>query len=589
MLELKDLTVRTGKPGKERTALREISARLPLGHLCALIGPPGAGCREVLETLAGQRAPALGGVCWPGLRVEQDLPLQPWDVGFAPAGNVFPERATPAEWVGDSIRLRAGGPGGVGGRERAERTAAIIEKMGLAEVANRQLRGLAPDLQRRAALAAELATSPRVLLADHLVDGLVPKAEGELLRLLKDLAREGRVAVVAPGTLHHLALYDSVMVLIEGHLAFHGPTEYLCHYFRIERPDDLFARLAEREAADWHRSWIKHRGPYYAQQQDTPTQSAPATEVRSAEEEPSATLSYEKLKEIFDRTKKEAEEGGGPLASPPAPIPLPPPGQATMIFARRIKAFCRTPADRIWFLLILLLGPALVAFAAWEAMPVLRDPPTAIDQAARAGGLAAGLILLQVVILGLAGAFNGAREIAAERPVLEKEKNCGLQTGPYLAGKAAFVGLLAALQGFWFAAFSHHVGRCPGDYPALVAVFVMTALAWSMIALAVSAHAPCRGAAAMIAPAIVLLQLPLAGVILAPPDAALKVLQPAMTLYQGWAGALATLRETALGTSLAHVLDTSRTTLAWALGLLAGHAILAAFIAHGGCRRSTDD
>ena len=77
--------------------------------------------------------------------------------------------------------------------------------------------------------------------------------------------RDERIVLSVTHSLRHLALYDSVLVLYQGHVAYHGAADLLFHYFDVEKPEELFPRLAQRSPDEWHRSWLKHRAPYYAQ------------------------------------------------------------------------------------------------------------------------------------------------------------------------------------------------------------------------------------------------------------------------------------------------------------------------------------
>src|SRR4030095_14669609 len=68
----------------------------------------------------------------------------------------------------------------------------------------------------------------------------------------------------------------------------------------------------------------------------------------------------------------------------------------------------------------------------------LQNQFTQEDALMRAGSLASGLIMSQVILLALMGSNNAAREIAAERLIFEKEKFAGLRPGAYVASKGAF-------------------------------------------------------------------------------------------------------------------------------------------------------
>ena len=55
-----------------------------------------------------------------------------------------------------------------------------------------------------------------------------------------------------------------MLVLSEGHIAYHGAADTLLHYFGVEQPDELFLRLTMRPPDEWHRAWGKYRAAYYA-------------------------------------------------------------------------------------------------------------------------------------------------------------------------------------------------------------------------------------------------------------------------------------------------------------------------------------
>lgn len=75
----------------------------------------------------------------------------------------------------------------------------------------------------------------------------------ELVALLKFVTEDlpGRIVIHATETLGNLASYDSVLILHEGRVCFHGPPRALTHYFSISTVDELYPRLAQRPAERW--------------------------------------------------------------------------------------------------------------------------------------------------------------------------------------------------------------------------------------------------------------------------------------------------------------------------------------------------
>ncbi len=119
--------------------------------------------------------------------------------------------------------------------------------------------------RRRLGLALELVTDPALLLCDEVTSGLDPKSEREITQLLHDLARQsdGRIVISVTHSLANLSLYDSILVLHEGRVIYHGPPRALTHYFSIEKTEDVYPELARRE--------LRNAGPRRGRATATPT------------------------------------------------------------------------------------------------------------------------------------------------------------------------------------------------------------------------------------------------------------------------------------------------------------------------------
>jgi iron complex transport system ATP-binding protein len=127
-------------------------------------------------------------------------------------------------------------------REIAQaRALAALERVGMAEHAERGVFELSGGERARVLLARLLATQAKLLIADEPIAGLDPEAQLLTLELLKDQARQGSTVVA---TLHDLALAarfaDQVLVLCDGCLEADGcfrealRPEVLWRVFRLE-------------------------------------------------------------------------------------------------------------------------------------------------------------------------------------------------------------------------------------------------------------------------------------------------------------------------------------------------------------------
>ena len=218
-----------------------------------------------------------GTVHWEGRNLASERDLDPHEIGYVPQFGIAFELLTVAESMDTALKLRVGG---LDRETRAGRAAEILRSTGLNEIADRRTGVLSGGQKRRLALAIEIASRPVLLLCDEVTSGLDARSEDEIVALLGELAHDGpgRTVLSVTHSLRHLELHDSVAVLYEGRLIYHGAPELLPHYFSITGPEHLFDCLQERPADGWRSSWRKHRANYYASLADAETVVAPAAE-----------------------------------------------------------------------------------------------------------------------------------------------------------------------------------------------------------------------------------------------------------------------------------------------------------------------
>jgi ABC-type Na+ efflux pump permease subunit len=164
-----------------------------------------------------------------------------------------------------------------------------------------------------------------------------------------------------------------------------------------------------------------------------------------------------------------------------------------------------------------------------------------IKQAFSIAALVSGLAMFQVILLALMGANNGAREIAKERDVLEKELRAGLSPWAYVTTKGLLVFGLSLAQAFWMTWFVKTVCGFKGDFMSQFEILFLTTLAMSMTCLTISSFSKSPERASLLAIYLVGLQLPLSGAVLALPDLVSTICRPFIAAYWGWSGYLKTL------------------------------------------------
>ena len=569
VLELKDVSLLVPAKPQELVLLGDICANIAPGEFVAVVGPSGCGKSMLLKIIAGLREPTFGGVIWNGRDLALEGDLAPHEIGYVPQFSIAYDLLTVAENLDTTLRLRVSG---LTKKQRQERAASILAQVGLEAIADRPVRVLSGGQRRRLALALEMATSPELLLCDEVTSGLDPKAEDEMVNLLRSLSRENRRTVLSvTHSLRNLDSYDSVIVLQGGHLAFHGSPEFLTHYFQIEEPEELYPQLELRRPEHWHRSWKKHRKAYLG-----------------------------KGKGVRQHFLTDSQE----MLPDPILETVVTPGALSQFFTllgRRWRLFFRDPSA-LWLQLAMLLGfPCLVVIFAMDGLPqiqnlslqltgdmlqLLKENATFSAQASRAGSLVSGLVMFQVILLTLMASNNAAREIAGERLIFEKEKFGGLRPGAYVASKAAYLLALVLAQSLWMGVFVNMVCRFPGDLVAQITVLTLANAAMTAICLAISSLARTAEQASLISVYLVGFQLPLSGAVLALPTALGWLTRPFIAAYWGWSGYLQTLRDTRFYDVVKAITQTTFSPSILCLWMLAFHVVLGLILAVAGSKNS---
>jgi len=155
-VELRDVSVRFGRPGREVVALGDVSLRFAAGEFVAVLGPSGCGKSTLLNVIAGFEHPTAGSILVDGAPVTRPGPDRP--VVFQ-QHSLFPWM-TALDNVTFGLRL-AGSPTA---RQHARHYLGLV---GLADVADRYPHQLSGGMQQRVGLARALAVEPSVLLMDE--------------------------------------------------------------------------------------------------------------------------------------------------------------------------------------------------------------------------------------------------------------------------------------------------------------------------------------------------------------------------------------------------------------------------------------
>ena len=571
MLEIKNVSLQVSD--NERPLLFEVSAEYPLAHFGAIIGPSGCGKTTLLKLIAGI-APGEeeGEVFWKDRNLEED-DFSPGEIAYVPQFSIAHEELTVRECVTYALRLR------VRRSDCADFTAAvdaILTEVDLLDLESRSVKILSGGQRRRLALAMELTSKPDILLCDEVTSGLDPSSEDDIVRLLHGLSRkENRLILSVTHSLEHIDLYDSILVLFQGIVTYHGPAKFLAHYFGVTHPNEVYARLELRTPEEWGASWIKHSG--------------------ALKEAAKPKRSRKKAPEKLTSTTENEDESGEKTSSLPGPI-----SQFVTLLSRRLLVFSRSRQQLLLQVGLIFGFPLLVAIFAWNGLPAVKNLSMGLDlnllqqlneardfliQSSKVGSLVSGIVMFQVILLTLMGANNSGREIAAERLIFEKEKLSGLSPLSYVASKTAFLGFMILAQSLWMGFFVHQVCGFPGNFEAQLFLLVLVNAAMSSICLAVSSLMRSPEQASLVSIYLVGFQLPLSGAVLALPELLGSIVRPFVSAYWSWSGILQTLKAERYYDIVQTVVQSPLSSFSLCVWILLAHIAAGLFITCLGCER----
>ncbi len=223
--------------------LRGVNQHITKGEKLVVIGPSGSGKSTFLRCLNLLEMPSSGKVIFEGTDIMQrgvDINHIRQRMGMVfQQFNLFPHKTVLENITLAPVHLK------VMTKEQAnQRAIELLERVGLPEKANAYPASLSGGQKQRIAIVRALAMNPDVMLFDEPTSALDPEMVGEVLDVMKDLARDGMTMVVVT---HEMGFArevgDRVLFMDEGSIVEEGSPAQIFGNPQNRRTQDFLSKL----------------------------------------------------------------------------------------------------------------------------------------------------------------------------------------------------------------------------------------------------------------------------------------------------------------------------------------------------------
>ncbi|HZI55614.1 MAG TPA: ABC transporter ATP-binding protein [Verrucomicrobiae bacterium] len=197
---------------KRRPALKSLNLTVETGETFGFLGPNGAGKTTTLKLLMGIIFPTSGSATILGKDFHD--PEVKRRIGFLPEQPYFYDYLTAPELLDYYAQLS-----GVSTEVRKQRIGELLDRVGLSDVGNKQLRKFSKGMLQRVGIAQAIIHDPEVVFLDEPMSGLDPVGRHEVRELIQGLKDAGKTIFFSTHILSDAeALCDRVAVIHKGEL-----------------------------------------------------------------------------------------------------------------------------------------------------------------------------------------------------------------------------------------------------------------------------------------------------------------------------------------------------------------------------------
>lgn len=224
-------------------ALNGVDEEIRKGEVVVVVGPSGSGKSTFLRSLNLLEEPTEGKIYFEGVDITDkkvDINKHRQKMGMVfQHFNLFPHKTILQNITLAPIKLL-----GLKQEEADKRAMELLERVGLAEKANAYPSQLSGGQKQRIAIVRSLAMEPDVMLFDEPTSALDPEMVGEVLELMKQLARDGMTMVVVTHEMGFAKEVGSrVIFMADGQIKEQGTPEEFFEHPKDPRLQEFLSKI----------------------------------------------------------------------------------------------------------------------------------------------------------------------------------------------------------------------------------------------------------------------------------------------------------------------------------------------------------
>ena len=224
-------------------ALNDCDLDIRRGEVVAIIGPSGSGKSTLLRSLNLLEQPTSGAIYFDGVDLADksvDINLHRQKMGMVfQHFNLFPHKTVLQNITMAPVTLKKKTPA-----EAKAQAMALLERISLADKADTYPNMLSGGQKQRIAIVRALAMDPEVMLFDEPTSALDPEMVGEVLDLMRDLAKDGMtMAVVTHEMGFAREVADRVVFMADGRILEEGAPADIFDHPKDPRLQDFLSKV----------------------------------------------------------------------------------------------------------------------------------------------------------------------------------------------------------------------------------------------------------------------------------------------------------------------------------------------------------